>query len=140
MFRALRARARVVVLTAAGALLCPAARSEPQPDFALIRKQRYSASHPTPADIFLVVEVSGSSLAYDQNVKLPIYAAAGIPEVWIVDLNGLAIERHSAPRDGRYTQILIAAPGDTLASLILPAFVVAVSDVLNLEGATDRED
>lgn len=114
--------------------------SEPQPDFALVRRRRYSTSHPTPAETFLVIEVADSSLAYDRTVKLPLYAAAGIPEAWIVDLNGLAIERHSSPRDGRYTQILIAVPGDMLASLTLPAFVVAVSEVLNLEGATDRED
>jgi Uma2 family endonuclease len=62
-------------------------------------------------------------------VKLPLYAAAGIPEVWIVDLQGMVIERHSAPRDGRYTQIAIAAPGDTLVSLALPAFNVSVAEI-----------
>jgi Uma2 family endonuclease len=104
-------------------------RSEPQPDLALIRRRRYNTSHPTPADIFLVIEVADSSLAYDRLVKLPLYAAAGIPEVWIVDLQGMVIERHSAPRDGRYTQIVIAAPGEMLASLTLPAFNVAVADI-----------
>ncbi len=57
-------------------------RSEPQPDLALIRRRLYSASHPTPADIFLVIEASDSSLGYDRAVKLPLYAAAGISETW----------------------------------------------------------
>jgi Uma2 family endonuclease len=104
-------------------------RSEPQPDLALVRRRRYSTSHPTPADIFLLIEVADSSLAYDRPVKLPLYAAAGIPEVWIVDLQGMVIERHSTPRDGWYTQIVIAAPGDRLESLALSAFNVSVAEV-----------
>ena len=115
-------------------------RSEPQPDLALIRRRRYSVTHPTPEDIFLVIEVSDSSLAYDRAIKLPLYAAAGIPETWIVDLNGLVIERHSGPREGRYTQIVIAAPGDTLASLILPAFIVSVAEILTPESAAGQQD
>lgn len=105
-------------------------RTEPQPDIALVRRRRYRATHPTPADIFLVIEVADSSLSDDRDVKLPLYAAAGVPEAWIVNLNGLTIERHSAPRRGRYTQIAIAAPGDTLASLTLPAFIVPVAQIL----------
>lgn len=113
-------------------------RSEPQPDLALVRHRRYD-SHPTPADIFLVIEVSDSSFAYDRTVKLPLYAAAGIPEAWIVDLNGRTIERHSAPRDGRYTQITIAAIGDAIASLTLPAFVVSVAQVFSPDAEAGGE-
>lgn len=114
-------------------------RSEPQPDLAIVRRRRYD-SHPRPDDIFLVIEVSDSSFAYDREMKLPLYAAAGIPEAWIVDLNGRTIERHSAPRDGRYTQITIAAVGDTIASLSLPAFVVSVADILASTDETGLQD
>ena len=110
-------------------------RTEPQPDLALLRRRRYRVTHPTPADIFLLIEVADSSLSYDHDVKLPLYAEAGIPEVWIINLNGQTIERYSSPRDGRYTQIAIAVPGDMLASLNLPAFIVPVAQVF----ATDDE-
>jgi Uma2 family endonuclease len=111
-------------------------RTEPQPDLALIRRRRYSVTHPTPVDIFLVIEVADSSLNYDRDVKVPLYAEAGIAEVWIVNLNGRTIERYSSPRDGRYTQIAIAAPGDTLTSLSLPAFIVPVAQVFFAEDAS----
>ena len=108
-------------------------RTQPQPDLALNRRRIYTTTHPTPSDIFLVIEVSDSSLNYDRDIKVPLYAQAGVAEVWIVNLSGRTIERYSAPRDGRYTQIAIAAPGDTLASLSLPAFVVPVAQVFITE-------
>lgn len=108
-------------------------RTEPQPDLALIRRRLYTVTHPTPADIFLVIEVADSSLSYDRDVKLPLYAEAGIAEVWIVNLNGRTIERYSSLRDGRYTQITIAVPGDTLASLSLPALIVPVAQVFAVD-------
>jgi Uma2 family endonuclease len=104
-------------------------RTEPQPDIALVRRRRYRASHPTLADIFLLVEVADSTLAYDRNIKLPMYAAAGIAETWLVDLNHGTIERHTEPRDGRYSRIAIAGRGEVLASTILPAFVVLVDAI-----------
>ena len=62
--------------------------SEPQPDFALLRPldEEYARRHPTPADVFLLVEVAESSIRYDRGRKLAAYARAGIPEYWIVDL------------------------------------------------------
>lgn len=62
--------------------------SEPQPDFALVRRpwSGYPHAHPTVGDVFLLIEVSDSSLTFDRTVKLPLYARAGIREVWIVDL------------------------------------------------------
>jgi len=62
--------------------------SEPEPDVALLRPplSTYEARHPLPKEVLLIVEVSDSSLAKDRAVKLPLYASAGIPEVWLVDL------------------------------------------------------
>jgi Uma2 family endonuclease len=61
----------------------------PQPDVALLRRRDdfYARAYPEPADVLLLVEVADTSLAYDRDVKAPLYAQAGIPEVWIVDLN-----------------------------------------------------
>ncbi len=68
--------------------------SEPQPDLMLLthRDDRYDFRHPQPQDVLLLVEVADSSLDFDRSVKLPSYAAAGIPEVWIVNLETDRIE------------------------------------------------
>lgn len=85
---------------------------------------------PTPADIFLVIEVSDTSRQYDRNTKLPIYAEAGIPEAWIFAIGSDAIERHTEPHDGQYRVVARAKRGEALASTVLPDVVINVSDVL----------
>lgn len=106
--------------------------SEPQPDLAVLRPRDddYARGHPTPADVLLLVEVAESSLAYDRNVKLPLYAAAGVPEVWLVDLTNQRIERHSAPHEGAYRVVSQARRGESLTSATLPQLTIAVDAVL----------
>jgi Uma2 family endonuclease len=62
--------------------------SQPQPDIALVRwpPDHYADRHPNAGDALLLVEVADSSLQYDLNVKVPLYASVGVPEVWLVDL------------------------------------------------------
>ena len=76
--------------------------SEPQPDLTLLRLRDdfYSTGTPAPEDILLVVEVAESSLSYDRKVKMHLYAEAGIPESWLVDLNSgtLFVYRQPIPR------------------------------------------
>ncbi|MFN6567319.1 Uma2 family endonuclease [Dendronalium sp. ChiSLP03b] len=74
-------------------------QSEPEPDVAIARgkDEDYLAHHPYPEDIFLVVEISDSTLDYDQTTKLEIYAEAGISDYWIVNLNVRQLERYSQP-------------------------------------------
>jgi hypothetical protein len=71
--------------------------SEPQPDLTVLkpRPDFYAKAHPGPADVFLLVEVAdlsacnaqaGTSAAYDRDMKVPLYAQAGVPEVWVVDV------------------------------------------------------
>jgi hypothetical protein len=57
----------------------------------------YLAHHPYPKDIILVVEVSDSTLIYDQTIKLSVYAEADISSYWIVNLNAQQVERYSQP-------------------------------------------
>lgn len=80
--------------------------SEPQPDLALLRFREdfYARSHPRPEEILLVVEVSDATLQYDREVKLPLYARAGIPEAWLVDVDAGALEIHRRPSGGRYVE------------------------------------
>ena len=81
--------------------------SEPQPDLALLRRRDdfYSQHHPGPADVLLVVEIADSSLRFDRDTKVSLYAVHGIPEMWLVDLRGQRLVRHRAPRQGSYTQV-----------------------------------
>ena len=101
-----------------------------QPDLAIVRDRDPGDLWPTLADIVLVIEVSDSTFAYDQKTKLPIYAAAGIAEAWIVDLAAETVERHTDPRDGSYRLVASARPGESLASTVLPALTIPVADIL----------
>jgi len=88
--------------------------SEPQPDFALLRPHwdGYPAEHPRPPDIFLLIEVSDTSLAFDRGPKLEIYARAGVGEVWIVDLTTNAVLVHRHPSGAGYaSETRFVAPG-----------------------------
>jgi len=91
-------------------------RSEPQPDLALLRPRAdfYASAAPTAADALLVVEVAQASAAYDRQVKVPLYAQHGVPEVWIVDLDDGLLRFYRALQSGRYADITATeTPGPT---------------------------
>jgi len=106
--------------------------SEPQPDIVLLRPRgdSYESGLPGPEDALLVVEVSDSTVTYDRRVKLPLYAAAGIPEAWLVNLPRRSIEVHREPRDGRYHQVTVFRRGETITLLALPQISIAVDAIL----------
>ena len=106
--------------------------SEPQPDLAVVRAREdyYKQSHPTPADVLLVIEVADESEEYDRQEKIPRYAAAGIPEAWLVALNRRTIEQYTEPRSDRYCSVRILEPGDLLASQSVPGVQLAVKEIL----------
>jgi len=106
--------------------------NEPEPDIALLRPRadRYQTGQPpSPADILLLIEVAPSSLAYDRRVKLPLYARHAVPEVWIVDLDALAIDVHRGPSGDGYATCSSEAQGGVLEVPGLPGVHVSVSDV-----------
>ncbi|MDX6381260.1 MAG: hypothetical protein QOI57_2284 [Rubrobacteraceae bacterium] len=103
---------------------------EPQPDLAVIRNRDYRESLPEPEDVLLLIEVSDTTLRYDREVKLPLYARSGIPEVWIAELVNKAIEHHTHPSEDGYRRLKQARRGETLRSKALPALVVPVDAVL----------
>jgi Uma2 family endonuclease len=80
------------------------ARSEPQPDLALLhpRGDRYAGGHPGPADVLLLIEVSDATLRYDREIKTGLYARHGVPEVWVVDLPNGRLHVLREPREGGY--------------------------------------
>jgi Uma2 family endonuclease len=104
--------------------------NEPQPDVMLLRSRDddYRGSHPSAADVLLLVEVSETSLAYDRGIKLALYAKFEVPEVWIIDLSGSAIEIYREPKDGAYVLRERLTEG-----LLAPALVLGVTiDVTGL--------
>lgn len=102
--------------------------SQPQPDLAVVRGGVRGIAD--AADVLLVIEVADTSREYDRGTKLPLYAAAGIAEAWLVDLVAGTIERHTEPRDGRYRLIVLAGRGESVASTVLPAITLPVDAII----------
>jgi Uma2 family endonuclease len=105
--------------------------NEPEPDVMLLRPRTdgYRASHPEAGDVLLLIEVSGSSLAYDRGVKLPLYARFGVPEVWIVDLLGIAVEVNRGPNAGAYASRERLTAGQ-LAPALVPGATIDIAALL----------
>ena len=107
-------------------------RSRPEPDLALLRERAdfYESESAGPDDVLLLIEVSDSSVNYDRYDKLPRYARAGIPEVWITVLPERIIEAHTEPAGGRYTQMRTFRPGDTISPACFPDIALSVDEIL----------
>jgi Uma2 family endonuclease len=101
--------------------------SEPEPDVGVYPRGSY-ADHPERA--FLLVEVADSSLSKDRRIKTGIYAAAGVPEYWIVDLQHDRIEVLTEPGEDDYQRRATLRRGDGLRPASLPGVELAVADVL----------
>ncbi|MGH9226112.1 MAG: Uma2 family endonuclease [Acidimicrobiales bacterium] len=106
--------------------------SEPHPDLALLRRSpRESPSgHPGPDDVLLLVEVSDTTLRFDRDFKVPLYAAAGVAEVWVVDLQSETILVFREPAGTAYASVTQARRGNVISPGALPDLLVAVDDVL----------
>ena len=107
-------------------------RTEPQPDLALLkpREDFYRAVRPNAADVLLAIEVADSSLEYDRGVKAALYARAGIPEYWLVNLRDNVIEAYREPQRSAYRVVETLRRGDTIQASALPDLTVAVSAIL----------
>jgi Uma2 family endonuclease len=106
--------------------------STPQPDIAIVnrRDDRYAGGHPEPEDVLLLIEVSESSLTYDRDVKLPLYALAGIVEVWLVALLQQVVEFYRAPSEGGFGEKRTHRRGMTIAPVHFPDVELAVESIL----------
>lgn len=106
--------------------------SEPQPDLALLRLRDdfYRDALPTPADVLLIIEVADTTLAYDRQVKMPLYAKAGIEEAWIVNLPEDRIEIYTGLADGAYQTNINLRRGEEARAQTIASLAVSVADVL----------
>ena len=107
-------------------------RTMPRPDLVLLRDRTdfYASQRAGPDDVLLLIEVSDRSADYDRSVKLPRYAEAGIPEVWIAVIPERIIEVHTEPVGGRYTKMRTFRPGDTITPGCFPDISLPVGDIL----------
>ncbi len=105
--------------------------SEPQPDISILElgADRLDAGVPLPGNVLLIIEVADTTLSYDRNTKLKIYAKAGIPEVWIVNVNSRCIEVCREPATGNYSQKIERKGKDDVSCLTLPSVKLAVAEI-----------
>ena len=106
--------------------------SEPQPDIALLqpREDFYSSAHPQPKDIFLIIEVADSTVKYDPEVKVPLYAESGVVEVWLVDINEQWVEVFREPAKDGYKSVEKLARGEILSIQAFADVSINVDDIL----------
>jgi Uma2 family endonuclease len=112
--------------------------TEPEPDVVVLkgRPDFYAKKTPVPNDVLFIVEVSDTTLSYDQTIKLPQYAAAGIPEVWMEDLRNEALHVYREPSGKSYRAVQMLRPGDIVSPLVFIEITFQVDDLLS----TDYEE
>ena len=105
--------------------------SEPEPDISILRwrSDDYFSGKPKAQDVYLLIEVASASLLFDRRVKLPLYARAGVPEVWIVKVQERELEVYRNPRGEDYAERQILQPTDRISLLAFPDVEIPLSEV-----------
>ena len=107
--------------------------TEPEPDVAVLvpRADFYRHAHPSGSEILLLIEVSDSTLRFDCDVKVPLYARNGVAEVWIVDLQSRCLLTHAGPAEGRYRSRATIDRPQTMPISALPGVTLDLSKLLS---------
>ena len=102
------------------------------PDLAILRPRggTYRASGPSALDALLVIEVADTTVTYDREVKVPLYAAAGIPEAWLLDLPAARLEVYRDPVEGAYRQTRRLSREESIAVEAFPDVTLQLADLL----------
>jgi Uma2 family endonuclease len=101
--------------------------SEPEPDLAVVPRKKLGEPHPSNA--LLMIEISDSSLSKDRGIKARLYAEAGVPDYWIVDVKAMAIEVYREPKGNRYTRIVRYDQSASVTALLVPEITVCLADL-----------
>lgn len=106
--------------------------SEPEPDLMLLKPRAdfYADAHPSAADVLLLIEVADTSARYDREIKLPLYARHGVPEVWIVDLQARLLCLYREPAGDAYTQASTTASPGLTPIAALPGVEIDLAQIL----------
>jgi len=109
--------------------------NEPEPDVAIVAKENryYARDHPTIDNTFLLIAVSDETTEYDLTERSLYYAAASIPEYWVVDLNRDLLVMHRSPSAGRYTEVQERKPDDAVAPQAFADIELTVREILLLD-------
>jgi Uma2 family endonuclease len=95
------------------------------------RSDFYARAHPEAQDVYLIIEVADSSVDKDRDVKFPIYARAGIPEAWLLNMVTHRLEVHRRPTpDGGYQDVHALQRGESVAPRAFSDLVLTVDDLL----------
>jgi Uma2 family endonuclease len=107
--------------------------AEPEPDILVLepRPDSYRSAHPGPSNVRLLIEVMDTSAGYDRGVKLGLYARSGVPEVWLVDVNGEVVEIYAGPEGDAYSERRTASRGQHLAPRAFPDATLAVDEIFD---------
>jgi Uma2 family endonuclease len=105
--------------------------SEPQPDLTVLkpRSDDYRKSHPTAAEVLLLIEVSDTTADYDRRVKVPLYAQYGIQEMWLIDLRAEILEVYTAPAGKGYGSVQRFGKGDSIAPTLVQIAALPLKEI-----------
>jgi Uma2 family endonuclease len=108
--------------------------SEPEPDIAVVRIDPldYADHHPTPSEVYLIIEVADSSFKYERQTKGKAYAKSGIADYWVLDVNERKLHVFREPTPEGYQSEVILSEEASLSPLQFPTFVIALQDMLPL--------
>ena len=106
--------------------------SEPEPDFMLLKPNPdfYSSRHPVADDVLLLIEIADSSLSFDQNQKLRLYALHNVPEYWLLNLIDNCLEVYRKPKGEVFAEKTTLYNGDNITLSQLQNITIRISDIL----------
>ena len=106
--------------------------SEPEPDIAVVSIDPfdYATHHPTPSEVYLIIEVADSSLTFDREIKAKIYARSGIADYWVLNLGARQLHVFREPAVDGYQSEVILAETASISPIEFPAFNIAIQAML----------
>lgn len=127
-----RIKEKDAIISVQDPLIIPHNRYEPVPDVMLLkpRPDAYENEPPRPEDVLLLIEISDSTLNFDRQKKLPLYARYGVCESWLVNLIDNVIEIYTESKNGKYTMCRIAQKGEKMSPLAFPKLKISVDAIL----------
>jgi Uma2 family endonuclease len=106
--------------------------SEPEPDIALVKIDPfdYATHHPTPLEVYLIIEVADSSLTFDREIKAKAYGRSGIADYWVLNVNERQLHVFREPVEDGYQSEVILGENENISPLQFPAVNIAIQTML----------
>jgi Uma2 family endonuclease len=106
--------------------------SEPEPDIALLVRDPlyYEDRHPTPSEVYLIIEVADTTLRTDLGIKATIYAQSGIADYWVLDVNNRQLHVFREPNQDGYQSIVVLGDDASISPLQFPDISFMIRDML----------